>query len=54
MKPILTAAQSTALDEASVESIEVLMERAGLGVALAAVDMGVGYGSTVSMARAAI
>lgn len=49
MKPILTAAQSAALDEASAESIEVLMERAGLRVALAAVDMGVGYGSTVTV-----
>ena len=47
MKPVLTAAQSAALDEESTESIEVLMERAGLGVALAAVDMGVGYGSRV-------
>jgi NAD(P)H-hydrate epimerase len=47
MKPILTATQSAALDEASAESIEVLMERAGLRVALAAADMGVGYGSRV-------
>lgn len=47
MRPVLTAAQSAALDEASTESIEVLMERAGLGVALAASDMGAAYGSTV-------
>ena len=47
MNAVLTAAQSAALDEATNEPIEVLMDRAGLGVALAAVDMGIGYGSTV-------
>ncbi len=47
MKPVLTAAQSAALDEASDEPVEVLMERAGLAVALAAVDMGIGYGSRI-------
>ena len=47
MKPVLTAAQSAALDEASTEPVETLMERAGLGVALAAVEMGIGYGSRV-------
>ncbi len=47
MKPVLTAAQAAALDEASTETVQVLMERAGLGVALAAVDMGIGYGSQV-------
>ncbi len=47
MKPVLTAAQSAALDEAATEPVEILMERAGLGVALAAVRMGIGYGSNV-------
>ena len=47
MKPVLTAAQSAALDEAATDPVEVLMERAGLGVALEAVDMGIGYGSRV-------
>lgn len=47
MRPVITPEESNRLDAASVEPVEVLMERAGLGVALAAVRMGVGYGSRV-------
>lgn len=47
MRPVITAAESRRLDATVTESIDVLMERAGLAVALAAVDMGVGYGSRV-------
>lgn len=49
MRPIITPAESSRLDMASAEPVEVLMERAGLGVALAAVEMGVGYGSRVTI-----
>ncbi len=47
MRPVLTAASSTALDSASPTPLDVLMDRAGLAVALAATEMGVGYGSRV-------
>ncbi|MCP4309523.1 MAG: NAD(P)H-hydrate dehydratase, partial [bacterium] len=47
MRLVISPAESNRLDAASVEPVEILMERAGLGVALAAVDMGVGYGSRV-------
>lgn len=49
MQPVITAAESGRLDMASTEPVEVLMDRAGLGVALAAVEMGVGYGSRVAV-----
>ena len=47
MRLVITPEESNRLDAASTEPVELLMERAGLGVALAAVDMGVGYGSRV-------
>lgn len=47
MRLVITPEESNRLDAASVEPVEILMERAGLGVALAAVDLGVGYGSRV-------
>ncbi len=47
MRPVITPEESARLDAAAAESLEVLMERAGLGVALAAVEMGAGYGSKV-------
>ncbi len=47
MRPVITPEESARLDATSDESVEVLMERAGLGVALAAVEMGAGYGSKV-------
>ena len=47
MRPVITPEESARLDAAAEESLEVLMERAGLGVALAAAGMGVGYGSKV-------
>ncbi len=46
MKPVITPDESARLD-AATEPVEVLMERAGLGVALAAVRMGARYGSRV-------
>lgn len=49
MRLVITPEESNRLDAASVEPVEILMERAGLGVALAAVDMGVGYGSRVAV-----
>lgn len=49
MRLVITPKESNRLDAASVEPVEILMERAGLGVALAAVDMGVGYGSRVAV-----
>ena len=47
MRPVITPEESARLDAAAEEPLEVLMERAGLGVALTAVGMGVGYGSKV-------
>lgn len=47
MKPIITPAESARLDQAASEPVEVLMERAGLAVAIAATRMGSGYGSRV-------
>jgi hydroxyethylthiazole kinase-like uncharacterized protein yjeF len=47
MKPIITPAEAARLDAAATEPVEVLMERAGLGVALAAVRLGAGYGTRV-------
>ena len=47
MQPIITPAESARLDAAAPDPVEMLMERAGLGVALAAARMGAGYGSRV-------
>lgn len=49
MKPVITPAESARLDEAATEPVEILMDRAGLAVALAAVEMCVGYGSRVAV-----
>lgn len=49
MEPIITAAESRRLDAEAGTEVSVLMERAGLAVALAAVDMGVGYGDRVAV-----
>ncbi|NNJ47350.1 MAG: NAD(P)H-hydrate dehydratase [Acidimicrobiia bacterium] len=45
----ITPEESAVLDAAAADRIEALMERAGLWVALAAVQMGVGYGSRVAV-----
>ncbi|MFH1331403.1 MAG: NAD(P)H-hydrate dehydratase [Actinomycetota bacterium] len=47
MKPVITPDESARLDAAATDPVEVLMERAGLGVALAAARMGAGYGTRV-------
>lgn len=47
MRLVITPEESNRLDATSEEPVEILMERAGLGVALAAVAMGIGYGSRV-------
>ncbi len=47
MKPVITPAESARLDAAADDPVEVLMDRAGLGVALAAVGMGARYGARV-------
>jgi NAD(P)H-hydrate epimerase len=49
MQLVITPEESAVLDGAAADRIEALMERAGLWVALAAVDMGVGYGSRVAV-----
>jgi NAD(P)H-hydrate epimerase len=49
MKPVITPAESTRLDKAATDPIETLMERAGFAVAIAAADMGVGYGDRVTV-----
>lgn len=47
MKPVITPEESARLDAAATEPVEALMERAGLGVALAAVRLGARYGTRV-------
>lgn len=47
MRPVVTPDEARRLDAASPEPVEALMERAGYGVAAAAIDMGAGYGSRV-------
>jgi NAD(P)H-hydrate epimerase len=47
MKLVITPDESARLDAAAVDRVETLMERAGLGVALAAVEMGAAYGVRV-------
>jgi NAD(P)H-hydrate epimerase len=47
MQLVITPEESAILDAAAADRIESLMERAGLWVALAAVEMGVGYGTQV-------
>lgn len=54
MQPVLTAEASAALDDAAgkdggLDAITTLMNRAGLAVALAAVDLGATYGSRVAV-----
>jgi len=49
MKPVITPEESARLDAASADPVEVLMDRAGLGVALAAAEMSAGYGSRVTV-----
>jgi len=49
MRLVITPEESGRLDAAAEDPVGVLMERAGLGVALAAVDLGVGYGSRVTV-----
>ncbi len=49
VKPVLSPAESARLDAESAVPIPVLMERAGVAVAHAAVRMGVGYGSRVAV-----
>lgn len=49
MQPVITVAESRRLDAEASEPIDVLMDRAGLAVALEAVAMGVGYGSRVAV-----
>lgn len=47
MIPVVTAAEAGRMDERASDPVDVLMERAGLAVALEAVDLGAGYGSRV-------
>lgn len=47
MIPVVTGAEAGRMDERAAAPVDVLMERAGLAVALAAVDLGAGYGSRV-------
>ena len=49
MEPLITPAESGRLDTAADDAPEVLMERAGLGVALVAAEMGIGYGDRVTV-----
>jgi NAD(P)H-hydrate epimerase len=47
MRPVITPAESARLDAESTEPVDVLMDRAGYGLALAVARLGIGYGSKV-------
>jgi NAD(P)H-hydrate epimerase len=49
MQPVLTAAQSAAQDAASTQGVDVLVDRAGLSIALRVARLGVGYGDRVAV-----
>ena len=49
MRPIITPIEAARLDQESAVPIDSLMERAGRAVALAAVEMGAGYGTRVTV-----
>jgi NAD(P)H-hydrate epimerase len=49
MRPVLTPEETAAVDDASVDPVDTLMDRAGRAVALAATRMGAGYGSRVTV-----
>ena len=49
MQLVITPEESARLDQASNVPVETLMERAGLGVALAAAGLGAGYGWRVAV-----
>ncbi len=49
MQLVITPEESYRLDRAATEPVEVLMERAGLGVAIAAAAAGAGYGDRVAV-----
>lgn len=49
MRPVITPAEAARLDEAAGVPVDRLMERAGRAVALAAVEMGAGYGRRVTV-----
>ena len=49
MEPLITPQESGRLDLVADDPAATLMERAGLGVALVAVEMGIGYGDRVTI-----
>lgn len=49
MIPVVTAAESARMDQRAEDTVETLMDRAGLAVALAAVEVGARYGSRVTV-----
>lgn len=49
MRPIITPSEAARLDQNSAEPVDLLMERAGRAVALAAVGMGAGYGTRIAV-----
>lgn len=49
MIPVVTAGEAVRMDERASDPVDVLMDRAGLAVALAAAELGAGYGSRVAV-----
>jgi hydroxyethylthiazole kinase-like uncharacterized protein yjeF len=49
MRPVLSVAEMRRVDAETTEDIDMLMDRAGYAVALAASDVGAGYGSVVDV-----
>lgn len=49
MRPVLSVAEMRRVDAETTADIDLLMDRAGYGVALAASDLGAGYGSVIDV-----
>ncbi len=49
MIPVVTTEEAARMDEGAADPVGVLMDRAGLAVALAVTEMGIGYGSRVAV-----
>ncbi len=49
MRPVITPSEATRLDREAADPVEVLMERAGYGVARHVASLGVGYGDRVAV-----
>jgi hydroxyethylthiazole kinase-like uncharacterized protein yjeF len=49
MIPVVTAGEASQMDQRARDPVDVLMDRAGLAIALRAVELGAGYGTRVTI-----